>query len=596
MIVLAWLSDLPRRWNCFVANRVAKIQEILPPDKWKHASSKDNPADCASRGTSLQQLKNADLWWRGPNWLACPPTEWPKVPVVRVKNMPEEKKSFAGYQQTNQSVIEVNRFSNFNRLVRTMATVLRAVDVMRKRHHQCSDPFTVEELSSAHNSLIKEHQSVNFVKEISELTNNGEVGKKSSLKNLSPFLDSIGLLRVGGRLSQSEYSFDKRFPILIEKSSHLAWLLISKAHQQSLHSGTQQTLATLQQRYWIINGRSQVRKYVRSCVKCFNFASKRCEQKMGDLPEERVTPSRPFTFTGIDFAGPLTIKGISKRDEKAFIALFVCFSTRAIHLECVSDLSKEACLAAIRRFTSRRGLPNTIYSDNATNFIGSRNEIQEIQQMLQCDRQSSLKRSMANQGVQWVMIPPRAPHFGGLWEAGVKSVKRLLRRQMGNIRLNFEELTTLLAQIEAVLNSRPITMMSTDPQDSQVLTPGHFLLGGPLTALPDRVANDSQATPLKRWKLVQFLTQHFWKRWIKEYLLTHQIRNKWQRNSVNIQPGDLVYVAEDNISPLQWPLARVTKTFTGNDDLVRVVEVKINGKFYSRPISKLRKLPIQVTD
>ena len=182
---------------------------------------------------------------------------------------------------------------------------------------------------------------------------------------------------------------------------------------------------------------------------------------MGDEQEERVTPSRPFTFTGVDFADPLTIEVRSKRDLKKFIALFVCFSTRAIHLECEPDLSKEACLAAIRRFTSRRGVPNTIYSDNATNCIGSRNEIQEIQQMLQCDKQSSLKRSMASQGVQWVMIPPHAPHFGGLWQAGVISVKRLLRRQMGNIRLNFEELTTLLAQIEAVLYSRPTTM-STD--------------------------------------------------------------------------------------------------------------------------------------
>ena len=171
-------------------------------------------------------------------------------------------------------------------------------------------------------------------------------------------MDTVGLLRMGGRLSQSQYSFDKRFPILIEKSGHLAWLLISKSHHQSLHSGTQQTLATLQQRYWIINDRSQVRKYVRSCVKCFKFFSKSCEQKMGDLPEERVSPSRPFTFTGIDFAGPLIIKGISKTDEKAFIALFVCFSTRAIHLECVSLLLMEACLAAIRRFTSRRDFPH----------------------------------------------------------------------------------------------------------------------------------------------------------------------------------------------------------------------------------------------
>ena len=255
----------------------------------------------------------------------------------------------------------------------------------------------------------------------------------------------------------------------------------------------------------------------KKCVKYQRFTVKATVQQVGDLPEERITPSRPFTHTGLDFTGPLIIRHGQENVRKAYVALFVCFATKARHLELVSDLSKEACLLAIRRFISRRGLPKVIYSDNGTNFIGARNELMEIQRLLARQAgQDDLEDYCANKGISWVTIPTRAPHFSGLWEAVVKSMMRLLRRQMGRIVLNFEELATTLAQIEQILNSRPLTPLSTDPNDVQVLTPGHFPVGPTLTALPSSNEDDTGVPGLQRWRLIQLLVQKLWKRWTRE--------------------------------------------------------------------------------
>ena len=305
-------------------------------------------------------------------------------------------------------------------------------------------------------------------------------------------------------------------------------MIIRQSHEENFHCGAQQTLRAIQQQYWIPAGRSKVKQYVRQCVKSQRFSVKATVQQIGDLPEERITPSRPFTQTGLDFAGPVTIRHGPEDVRKSYVALLVSFATKAIHLQLLSDLSKEACLSAIRRFTSRRGLPKVIYSNNGTNFIGARNELMEIQRSLARQAgQDDLEDYCANIGISWVKIPTRAPHFGGLWEAGVKSIKRLLRRQMGRIVLNFEELATILAQIEQILNSRPLTPLSTDPNDVQFLTPGRFLVSSPLTALPSSNELDTEVPGLQRWRLIQLLLQRLWKRWTRENLLTNQIRTKW---------------------------------------------------------------------
>ena len=271
-------------------------------------------------------------------------------------------------------------------------------------------------------------------------------------------------------------------------------------------------------------------------------------------------------------------------------------ATKAIHLELVSDLSMEACLSAFRRFTGRRGLPKAIYSDNRTNFIGARNELMEIRRLLARQiGQDVLEDYCANKGISWVKIPTRAAHFGGLWEAGVKSMKRLLRKQMGRIELNFEELATILAQIEQILNSRPLTPLSTDPNDVQVLTPGRFLVSSPLTALPKSNEDDTEVPGLQRWRLIQLLLQKLWIRWTREFLFTNQIRTKCQHKKTNLAVKDLVFVTDDNNPPLHWPLGRFVALYTGNDDLVRVARVKTQNGLINRPISKLRVLPLMAT-
>ena len=249
---------------------------------------------------------------------------------------------------------------------------------------------------------------------------------------------------------------------------------------------------------------------------------------------------------------------------KAFLALFVCFSTKAVHLELVSSASTVACIAALRRFVSRRGLPNVVYSDNGTNFVGAKRELEELQKVLNSsETQNVLATYAANNNFQWLTIPPRAPHFGGLWEAAIKSAKHHLRRIVGTTALlTFEELTTVFTQIEAMLNSRPLQPLSEDVNDLTALTPGHFLIGAPLNSVPD-IGNNMKGS--KRWQLIQQMSRHFWDRWKKEYLPTQQRRNKWTSFTENLKVGDLVLMTEDNSPPLRWPLARVKKVIHGKE-------------------------------
>lgn len=307
---------------------------------------------------------------------------------------------------------------------------------------------------------------------------------------------------------------------------------------------------------------------------------------MADYPCERVTVSRPFTYTGVDYAGPIVLKPTGIRSTKTFkgyIALFVCFSTKAYHLELVSDLSSDAFLASFQRFIARRGLPHTVFSDCGTNFQGARN-------LLERYRKDVVDFSV-NRGVEWKFIPPASPHFGGLWEAGVKLVKSHLKKIAGTTLLTFEEYSTLLTQIEACLNSRPLCPLSSDPKDYAALTPGHFLTGSNLLTPPQPDFTDTPANHLHRWQRVQRLFQTFWKRWSVDYLSRQQPRAKWKCMQSNLQENDLVLIRDDRLAPLHWRLGRVVSAIRGADNLVRVATVQIAERMIKRPVIKLFALP-----
>ena len=266
--------------------------------------------------------------------------------------------------------------------------------------------------------------------------------------------------------------------------------------------------------YWIIGARSETRTIVHRCIKCVRDRARMETQLMGDLPTPRVTPSRPFTHTGIDYAGPYLVRSSSGRgikSHKARISVFVCFAVKAIHLELVHDYSTASFLAAFRRFVARRGIPTDVYSDNGTNFRGADKELSQAFQNLQGD--PNLTSFLASDGTTWHFIPPIAPHFGGLWEAGVKSVKLHLRKLLSNSTPTVEEFETLLCQIESCLNSRPLMPANDDPESCDALTPGHFLSGSALKIVPTESILDVRENLLTRWQFYQRILEHFWRSW-----------------------------------------------------------------------------------
>lgn len=232
---------------------------------------------------------------------------------------------------------------------------------------------------------------------------------------------------------------------------------------------------------------------------------------MGDLPSSRSRLARAFLNTGVDYCGPFHIKQSRRRNAqitKAYVAVFVCLSTKALHLELVSDLTTDAFLAALRRFTSRRGICAKVFSDNGKNFVGANRQLRELRDFFEAEASKIITDASA-EGIEWSFNPPYSPHMGGLWEAAVKSLKHHLQRIVGTASLTFEELSTTITQIEAVLNSRPLSPMSNDPSDLSVLTPGHFLVGGSLKAVPEPSLITIQEGRLSRWQRLQQLFNTF---------------------------------------------------------------------------------------
>ncbi|XP_062556718.1 uncharacterized protein LOC134221541 [Armigeres subalbatus] len=247
------------------------------------------------------------------------------------------------------------------------------------------------------------------------------------------------MLRVGGRLKHAQIPFHQKHPLLLPSGHHVTRNLIESLHREHLHVGQQGLLAIVRQRYW------PIRVYGKF------------------VPEYRVVPAPVFARTGLDYAGPIYIKkGRRQARVKAYIAVFICMATKAIHLDVATDFTAEAFLAVLQRFVGRRGTPEQLHSDNATNFRGAQSELAELYELFKNQQTNQFCEAKE---IQWSFIPPRSPNFGGIWEAGVKAAKSLLKKALCETSLTYEELTTVVVHIEAVLNSRPITQMTTEPND-----------------------------------------------------------------------------------------------------------------------------------
>ncbi|XP_075157657.1 uncharacterized protein LOC142230924 [Haematobia irritans] len=554
-IVLSWLNRPSCTWNTFVGNRNLDITQ-----------------------QTLQQGDVRQLTYR---LTTCGGTDLPEIKPV---------KTFL----TTTFEDPLERFSSLSRAYRVLAYVFRFwrnTGSNRRHIRSTSSEISSDEIKFVKNRLIIITQRHHFGEEYSQLSKKLQVASTSSLLTLNPFLDTSGIMRSNGRLTKSPtLTFGERHPILIPHDCRLSRLLVEHTHKSTLHGGNQLTIRILRTEFWIFRLKPLVKFFINRCKTCILYKKHTRNQIMASLPPERSTFTRPFHNTGVDFAGPFNIRNYTGRAcliTKGYVCIFVCFSTKAVHLEATSDLSTQAFLAAFARFIGRRGCPAKMFSDNGTNFTGAA-------EMLQKDRidffrhlKSDLINRYSTQDIEWNFIPPGAPHMGGLWEAGVKSFKSHLKKTIPDMTFTFEELSTILARIESCLNSRPLSPASDDPNDLSPLTPGHFLIGAPMLSPAEPDLSSDNITLANRWKRLKIISQHFCQRWKSEYLRELHRRYKWKRQQENVKLHDLVIIRDDRLPENDWKLGRIVHLYPGSDDNSRVVDLRTSNGVIRRPITKL---------
>ncbi|XP_053617910.1 uncharacterized protein LOC128679591 [Plodia interpunctella] len=592
-IVLAWIRKDPNKLKTFVANRIIEITELTVPSSWRYVPTSQNPADLISRGVNGNQLVSMNLWWHGPDFLSKPELDWPELNSNKIDDLPEIKSNITNI---SEPIIKFENFSKLNKLIRTFAFVKRFVNNIKPSQNKLIGTLSLEELNSSFYTLCAYAQRESFQIEYDALVKCKPVPAKCRILSLSPFLDpDNNIIRVGGRLNESDYSYEKRHPVLLHASHHLTKLFFEQKHIHNMHAGPQLLLAVVRETMWPINGRRLARRVVNNCVRCKRIAGKTLAPKMGNLPVQRITPDHPFLSVGVDYAGPFLIlnrRGRGSQLIKCYLCLFVCLRYKCVHLEAVSDLSKDAFLMTFRRFIARRGKPLEVFSDNGRNFVAAAKEIGQFLRQIS----EPILDFASQENIKFIFSPAYAPHFGGIFEAGIKSAKYHVKRILGNSHITFEEITTLFAQVEAILNSRPLYPLSSSPNDFLPLSPGHFLIGRPLVSLPSPNLLSCKENTLRRYERLEKLRQHFWNRWQQEYIVELQQRIKWKTSVDQLKVGDMVLIQEENVPPMNWRLGRVTKLFYGKDGISRVADVNTSRGCVRRALVRLCPLTAPEAD
>ena len=624
-VVLGYINNDARRFHIFVANRVQQIRDHTSPKQWHYIETKNNPADDASRGLSARSLVEKKRWINGSAFLWENSEGWrspgPQYELLELSPDDKEVKKISVFttaaKEAPASLLQrVDYFSDWFRAKRAVAVCRRYLEVLwekvkaRKGNHlkgvkpsatQKYQPVGIEELKKAEREIVKQIQGKAFDKEIKaleSLRSNEEIQKRnetrkrnqvvreaSTLYRLDPFLDKHGVLRVGGRIQQASLSEDIKNPVILPRRGHVTELVIKDFHEKTQHQGRAFTLNEIRSSgYWITGCSSAVSIFIKNCVTCQRLRAKVQEQKMADLPEERLEPSPPFSYCGVDLFGPWYVKE-GRKELKRYGVVFTCLASRAVHLEVCHTLETDSFLNALRRFLCRRGPIRQLRADQGSNFIGARRELREALSEMDQDKIKSNLLKMNCDWIEFKFNAPSASHMGGVWERQIRTVRSVLSALLkkNGSQLNDEALRTFMCKAEAVINSRPLTTdNTTSPVSLEALTPNHLLTTKTKIILPPPGAfQDADQYSRKQWRRVQHLTNEFWTRWRKEFLHALQERQKWARPRRNLQIGDVVIIKDDNAPRNQWQLARVTNARKGNDGLVRTVDLAVGDRHLS---------------
>jgi hypothetical protein len=560
-----WLRAVAANYTPFVSHRVGEVQSLTDASEWRFVPGKMNIADAATRSLLIDDEPIPPEWLEGPAFLRQNMEQWPKdLPWMAVS---EERRAVRAQH----------------------ATAKRERRDWSKVTINSSNLSACLKLEAEFKIMIKHCQEEEFGEDIKRLSKNQPLQRTSRLSQLSPFLDRDGIIRLGGRTRRAKLPYDVLHPPILPGKHPLAEKIVTALHANLHHVGTDFLHSKVRQHFWMLQGRELAKRIRFGCQTCTQTRAKLATQKMGDLPSVRLDSYKaPFTHVALDYFGPMETSAYRGRVTKRYGLLITCLVTRYMYLDLTQSLSTPDFLYGFRRFVGEYSKPVDVSCDNGTNFVGAEREMEGAVKELQEDER--LKEFARSRSIVWKFQPPSAPWFGGSHEALVKSAKRALYRALDTEKAGLryptdEMLRTLLKEVAGLLNSRPLTLASSDPEDFRPLTPKDFLNLPPTSDLP--AGDVSRALPRDHVRYVKKMAVLFWDLWTKIYLPTLVPRRKWTKEERNFAIGDVVMLSESNLPPSQWKTGRVTVVFPGSDGFVRVVKVKTDGGDYLRPVHRL---------
>lgn len=580
-ITLSWIKATSKEFVPFVENRLKEIRNNSDAGNWNYVNTEKNPADLITRwGITTLNLAENNLWWEGPTFLCAKEYQLPQIKdhdlSLEHSNELKRSKQVVLHNYTDiisiNNVIHCDKYSKFTRLVRITAWMLRFIkNIKRKKEDRILEQILRScEIVSAEELLLKANQ------EKFKLAND------NTEKDVMFFIDEKGLLRCRGRLVNAPLPVETISPILLDRDHSLTKLIIMDIHCKLKHISQKQTLTEFRQSYWTKSARSLVRILLHQCLLCKRLKSQpfRYPEIPPPLPGYRLSDARAFAAVGIDNFGPLYVKNIYNNVNerpvmnKAWVTLYTCASSRALVLDLVPRPDSSSFISSFRRFISRRGCPDHIISDNGSNFVSR-------------DTQTYI----SNLKINWHFNLPLAPWNGGFFERLVRSAKELLRKDLRSTKLSFEEMQTVLYEIECILNNRPLTYEYPTEFES-CLSPNHMLFGR-------RLNLSSNSTTLKSHEELNLahhstkisqIIEHFWNRWRKEYVVNLRDSHRSLHNSKDnpqIKLNDVVLIHEEKVPKSLWKIGKVIDLYKGRDGQIRGALVKTQTSELKRPVNKL---------
>ncbi|XP_062710489.1 uncharacterized protein LOC134288734 [Aedes albopictus] len=565
--LLSWIRSDTRKYRQYVAVRVGEILETSEVSEWRWVPSKLNVADEATKWCNGPALEPDSRWFKGPEFLYQPEEHWPRQKCLPSDTTVEMRSSNTHQEIVCRAVIDISRFSKWERLLRSVAYVFHFIDCCRAQKEERKSLLDQTDFERAERTLWKLAQTDEYADELVELKKQSKgtgrrqlhFDKSSKIRKLSPFLDEFGVIRMEGRIEASPFaSFDAKYPIILPRVHYVTELLVEWYHRRFGHGFNESVVNEIRQKFHVSHLRVLVRSVTKRCKLCLVRKAEPRVPRMAPLPTVRVTPfERPFSKVGVDYCGPFAIK-VKRSNVK-------------------------------RRFIDRRGAPTEIYTDNGTNFQGTCRELAE--QLASVNE--GLAETFTDAQTKWIFIPPASPHMGGVWERLVRSIKAAMEG-LRHLRSPTEEVfQTLCTEAESMMNCRPLTYIPLETCDQEALTPNHFLLlssSGVKQAV--KTPTDDRMGLRSDWDQCQLLLDRFWTRWIREYLPTITRRTKWFEDVQPLSEGALVFIVNDK-QRNSWVRGKVVKLIPGVDGRIRQADVQIaGGGILRRAVAKLAVLDV----